>query len=88
MDIPKGICNTQRINKGDMFEFLLYNGMICLKKFVDENDAVSVITRLIKIIDTEEENMTFSLTPFCGKVYRLSEMTGDNIAASIISDRI
>ena len=30
-------------------------------------------------------DMDFSLTPFCEKVYRLSEMTGDNIATDIIT---
>jgi len=37
------------------------------------------------IIDADKPGMTFSLEPFCKKVYRLSEMTGDNVASDIIT---
>lgn len=37
------------------------------------------------IIDTDEADIGFSLTPFCEKVYRLSEMTGNEIASEIIT---
>ena len=36
------------------------------------------------VIDRNAPDMTFSLEPFCEKVYRLSELTGDDIAADII----
>ncbi len=36
------------------------------------------------VIDTDATDMSFSLEPFCEKVYRLSELTGDDIAADII----
>ena len=39
------------------------------------------------VIDANSPGMMFSLEPFCEKVYRLSEMTGDNIAASIITSK-
>ena len=37
------------------------------------------------VIDTDKPGMVFSLSSFCKKVYRLSEMTGDNIAAAIVA---
>jgi len=39
------------------------------------------------VIDTDAPGMTFSLEPFCEKIYRLSEMTEDNIAADIIKSK-
>ena len=39
------------------------------------------------VIDTSAPGMTFSLEPFCEIVYRLSEMTSDNIAADIIKSK-
>ena len=38
------------------------------------------------VIDSDLPGMDFSLTLFCEKVYRLSEMTGDNIATDIITN--
>jgi uncharacterized protein with von Willebrand factor type A (vWA) domain len=40
------------------------------------------------VIDTDEADMGFSLAPFCEKVYRLSEMTKDNIASDIITSLV
>ena len=39
------------------------------------------------VIDVDCPGMTFSLEAFCEKVYRLSEMTGDDIAAAIITSK-
>jgi len=36
------------------------------------------------VIDSDIPGMDFSLTPFCEQVYRLSELTGDDVAADII----
>ena len=35
-------------------------------------------------MDADEPGMTFSLTPFCEKVYRLSEMACNEVAENII----
>ena len=37
------------------------------------------------IIDADAPGMTFSLEPFCEKIYRLSEMSDDSIASNIIT---
>lgn len=55
--IPKEICRTQKINAGDPFEILLYDGMICIKKYIDENNIMSSISDIIKTISIEEENI-------------------------------
>ena len=39
------------------------------------------------LIDTDEADAGSSLEPFCEKVYRLSEMTGNNIAVTIITNK-
>ena len=39
------------------------------------------------LIDTNEADAGSSLEPFCEKVYRLSEMTGDDIATAIITSK-
>lgn len=40
------------------------------------------------LIDNDEANIGDSLIPFCEKVYRLSEMTGDEITADIIKNLV
>ena len=39
------------------------------------------------VIDIDDSDMTFSLEPFCEKVYRLSELTGDDVAADVIRSK-
>lgn len=39
------------------------------------------------VIDTDEPGMTFGIASFCEKVYRLSEISGDIIAADIIKNK-
>lgn len=40
------------------------------------------------LLDADDPGMAFSLTPFCQKIYRTSELTGDAIVKSVISQRI
>ena len=40
------------------------------------------------LLDADDPDMEFSLTPFCQKIYRTSELTGDAIVKSVISQRI
>lgn len=40
------------------------------------------------LLDMEEPGFQFSLEPFCERIYRTSEIMADNIAQSILSDRI
>ena len=40
------------------------------------------------VIDILAEATSFNIEPFCEKVYRLSEMSGDDIASAIISSKV
>ena len=40
------------------------------------------------LLDEDDSGMEFSLTPFCEKVYRTSELTGDEIVRSVIAQRV
>ena len=40
------------------------------------------------LLDAGNSGMDFSLTPFCEKVYRTSELTGDEIVRSVIAQRV
>ena len=40
------------------------------------------------VMDAESPGMDFSLKPFCGDIYRTSELSRDNIAEVIISSRV
>jgi len=38
------------------------------------------------VMDRQSPGMAFSLAPFCNKVYRLSEITGDDVMRGIITN--
>ena len=40
------------------------------------------------LLDAGNPGMAFSLTPFCQKIYRTSELAGDEIMRSLISQRV
>ena len=40
------------------------------------------------LLDAGNPRMDFSLTPFCQKIYRTSELTGDEIVRSLMSQRV
>jgi uncharacterized protein with von Willebrand factor type A (vWA) domain len=40
------------------------------------------------LLDAESPGMEFSLTPFCEKIYRVSELTGDGIAEAVVTTRV
>ncbi|MCD8197112.1 MAG: hypothetical protein LUE24_08160 [Lachnospiraceae bacterium] len=40
------------------------------------------------LLDSDCPNMEFSLKPFCQKIYRTSELLHDDIASSLITDRV
>ena len=40
------------------------------------------------LLDKGQSSMNFSLKPFCQKIYRTSELTGDGIVQSVISLRV
>ena len=40
------------------------------------------------LLDAGNPGMDFSLTPFCQKIYRTSELTGDAIVQSVIAQRV
>lgn len=40
------------------------------------------------LLDADDPGMAFSLTPFCQKIYRTSEMTGDAIMRSMVAQRV
>ena len=40
------------------------------------------------LLDADDPGMEFSLTPFCQKIYRTSELAGDEIVRSMVSQRV
>lgn len=40
------------------------------------------------LLDKGQTGMDFSLKPFCRKIYRTSELTGDEVVSEIVSERI
>ena len=40
------------------------------------------------LLDKGQADMDFSLKPFCQKIYRTSELTGDDIIQSVVLERI
>ena len=40
------------------------------------------------LLDAGSPGMDFSLTPFCQKIYRTSELAGDEIVRSMVSQRV
>ena len=40
------------------------------------------------LLDAGSPGMDFSLMPFCQKIYRTSELAGDEIVRSVISQRV
>ena len=40
------------------------------------------------LLDAGNPSMDFSLTPFCQKIYRTSELTGDEIVRGLVSQRM
>ena len=40
------------------------------------------------LLDQKTPCMEFSLTPFCQKIYRTSELTGDDVVRSLVSERV
>ena len=40
------------------------------------------------LLDTSTPGMAFSLEPFCEKVYRTSELVGDQIVQQILTSRV
>ena len=40
------------------------------------------------LLDADDPGMAFSLTPFCQKIYRTSELTGDEIVQSLIPEYV
>ena len=40
------------------------------------------------LLDKGGSSLSFSLEPFCDAVYRTSELTGDEIAEQILTDRV
>ena len=39
------------------------------------------------LLDEDDSGMEFSLTPFCQKIYRTSELAGDEIVRGLVSQR-
>ena len=40
------------------------------------------------LLDADNPGMEFSLTPFCQKIYRTSELTDDEIVKNVIAQRV
>jgi hypothetical protein len=40
------------------------------------------------LLDSDSPGFTFSLEPFCERVYRTSEITGDSIVRDMLRDRL
>ena len=55
--IPKEILRENHFHSGDPFEIFLHEGMICLKRYYDEDSLKSKIQELIDTLDAKTESV-------------------------------